>query len=58
MAEIGEVRVTLTAVDNVTPTLKRIQRRIWWLQYGQYVAAAVGGFAGGIVGFLIGSFLT
>ena len=55
-----DITVTLTAVDRVSPVLKRIGRRLWWMQYGGLVttllvAALV--VAVGVLGFVIGRFV-
>lgn len=41
MAEIGDVKITLRAVDKVSPVIRRINRRLWWMQYGGMVLFAV-----------------
>jgi hypothetical protein len=40
MAE-GNVKVTIRAVDKVSPVLKRIGRRLWWMQYGGFVTTGL-----------------
>ena len=37
MAEISDVKVTLRAVDKVSPVLRRVSRQLWWFQYGGLV---------------------
>jgi hypothetical protein len=41
MAKIEDMTVTLRAVDKVSPTLRRIGRRLWWMQYGGFVTTAL-----------------
>ena len=42
MAELpAEITVTVRAIDLATPVLKRIQRRLWWMQHGEGVMRAV-----------------
>lgn len=41
MAEISDVKVTITAVDHVSPVLRRIGRRLWWMQYGGWVTTTL-----------------
>ena len=37
----GDVTVTLRLDDQVTPALKRIERRLWWMEHGEDVMRAV-----------------
>ena len=50
----SDIKVTLTAVDNVTPVLRRIRRELWWTQYGRDVALFVTGFVVSAVSFALG----
>ena len=43
MPEMGEMKVTLTAVDHVSPVLRRIGRKMWWMRYGAAVTIALVG---------------
>jgi hypothetical protein len=36
-----DITVTLTAVDRVSPVLRRIGRRLWWMQYGGFVTTGL-----------------
>ena len=57
MAEIGEVTVTLRADDRVSPVLRRIGRRLWWMRYGAWVTAALIGavlILSDVAAFLLG----
>ena len=40
MAEISDLKITLRAVDRVSPVIRRISRRLWWMQYGGAVLFA------------------
>ena len=33
----SDMTVTIRAIDEATPVIKRIQRRLWWIQYGSLV---------------------
>ena len=41
MAGMGDITVTLRAIDEVTPVLNRIRREMWWYQHGEGVMRAV-----------------
>ena len=38
-----KMTVTITAVDKVSPTIRRIGRRLWWMQYGAWVTVGLVG---------------
>jgi hypothetical protein len=50
MAEVNDLTIRIRAVDGATPVLKRVRRRLWWMQYGDAVvvllaaAIAVGSY--------------
>lgn len=41
MADAGDLRVTIRLNDKVSPALRRIGRRLWWMRYGGVVTTAL-----------------
>ena len=53
-----KMTVTITAVDKVSPTIRRIGRRLWWMRYGAWVTAVLIGavlILSDVAAFLLGS---
>lgn len=53
MAEL-DTQIRISAVDEVTPVLKGIQRRIFWWHYGPVIASSVLAAVALVVGFVAG----
>ena len=37
MAELGEIKVVLRAVDRMSPVLRRLRWRLWWYRWEPFV---------------------
>jgi len=50
---VSDLTVRIKAIDEASPKIRRLQRRLWWMQYGPVVAqAAVAALA--IASFVLG----
>jgi len=41
VARLDDIHVTLRVTDEVTPVLRRIHRRLWWMRHGEEIMRAV-----------------
>lgn len=48
-----DITVTIRVKDEATPTLRRIARRLWWMQYGPLMLHILIGLLA-IVAFILG----
>lgn len=54
MASIGDMTVTIRAVDEVTPVLRRLKRDLWWYQHGGQITGALIALGSFVAGLLLG----
>lgn len=41
MATSSDLTVTIRAIDEATPVIKRVRRQLWWYEHGEGVMRAV-----------------
>ena len=47
MAEAGDLTVRIRVIDEATPVLRKISRRLWWMRHGRTLLVFGAGWVGG-----------